>query len=788
MYTKNLSIKPPKIYWTPLATIGLSASLGSYFGGAESVQASPFSTITTALCVGIFALGIKNKTQFPLLVFVVGLFFFTRAQIESTHSGTSPWVYLLDGDIVRINGMVTNSPTIKNRTTGDMKLFDYRQSTTTLQMSGYLRNQEKQKTTINVVCNGRIKLTAGDKISCVGWLRKPIKKYTHPSLFVSGPESIVLVNKGEYKTPVQRNIKTRVLKNIKGDELGLAKSIFFGEREGGWTKQSVLFRKSGMSHVLAMSGMHIAILMFFCTTTLSIIKIKNRQSILISLTVALLLLSIVETRPPVVRAVVMLCTILCIKALRINCGTISVLGISAIVILLVNPRDAGTVGFQLSFIVVASLCVLLPTITWRMAGPVDVNALSRNMATRRLCTVWITGLCAWLASVPQVLYIFGTFTPVGILSNIPSLVALVFSLWSGVAKALVFSLPEYIQTPFLVIFNESLSFMLFVARVFNDVPLGYFGGIYAPWYCGPALIVCVVAWSLKVKNRGRMYFCIVITLCALFCFSGHRSENTIITTIDVGHGTCHVLQNMRYTMVIDAGSRNNFDIGLEKIIPILRLLGVTKINTLVITHSDIDHVAGVIDIAQNIPVSKIIIAPQTIQNQTPPLKKTLQTLAGLGIEIHEASAGWNERSDNIHITMLSPDKHEVHRSSNATSIVLLVETHNRKIVFTGDIDEKKIMLLAHKIPIDTDVLELPHHGQWSRESQALVEKLTPSVVLQSTNKTRHANDKWVIPLNTSRFVTAVDGTISTNICSAGTISVIGDSDPVTMAPCMSHKQ
>ena len=74
-----------------------------------------------------------------------------------------------------------------------------------------------------------------------------------------------------------------------------------------------------------------------------------------------------------------------------------------------------------------------------------------------------------------------------------------------------------------------------------------------------------------------------------------------------------------------------------------------------------------------------------------------------------------------------------------------------------------------------------------REKQALVDLIKPLATPQSTSGARHANDIWLITNKTSRFVTAIDETITTNIYSDGTASITGDKDPVTMPPCLSQK-
>ena len=83
-----------------------------------------------------------------------------------------------------------------------------------------------------------------------------------------------------------------------------------------------------------------------------------------------------------------------------------------------------------------------------------------------------------------------------------------------------------------------------------------------------------------------------------------------------------------------------------------------------------------------------------------------------------------------------------------------------------------------------DVLELPHHGQWNQEPQAPVNNLRPPILIQSTNISRYKKDRWTIPRDTVRFVTAIDGDITTTISEEGVLTVTGSNHPANMAPCV----
>jgi competence protein ComEC len=185
------------------------------------------------------------------------------------------------------------------------------------------------------------------------------------------------------------------------------------------------------------------------------------------------------------------------------------------------------------------------------------------------------------------------------------------------------------------------------------------------------------------------------------------------------------------------------------------------------------------------PVSKIIIAPQTRQHQTKPLSFVLDVATKNNIPIIDAASGWSESLGELTLSILSPRIDDVYRTSNGSSIVLLLEAHGRNIVLTGDIDGTTIGQLVERLPKSVDLIELPHHGQWGRQVQSMINNHRPRFVIQSTNVARFAKDRWKFPEDCDRFVTAIDGTITTTIFTNGDITISGSSQPVSMNECLS---
>ena len=674
------------------------------------------------------------------------------------------------------------------RTRGPMLQFDHRGPATRFYAKASPINtggSHYQQKRISVRIDGGCVLQMGEVIDCIGWFRE--SENTNPQHTLYVPTNKVVENASTAKTSpldvFRRTVRSSLLSGIRNPQYVLANALFFGIRGEGWSEISLQFRRAGMSHILAISGLHVGLLVLMLLQTMHKIGIGRLPTTLCVLAVVGGVLVLIEARSPAIRAAIMLCIIFMVRNGGSRCNTVGLLGVSALVMLVLFPRDAATVGFQLSFIVVTSLCVLLPHIKWRLIGPESVYGSTTTSAWRWIASIWITGLCAWTVSSPITAHVFGTISPSGLLTNVPAIGLLVLSLVAGIARLCVGWLGASVDQAAGEQLLWTLSGFLFIAKKAGELPLSHIQGIPLTWCWSAIFLTWVVWWAIAIRKRWRIWIVLLLILLGTTVGPQTISRKVVITTIEVGHGTCHIVQHGTYTMMIDGGSKQNLDVGTNTLLPAIRELGITIIETIVVTHSDLDHIAGVVDVLNSVHVSSILVAKQAVQHQTRAMGLVLQRALELGIPVIEGSAGWEESLGDLRVMMLSPNNDEPYRSSNAAAIVLMLRAHGRSVLFTGDIDEQKVVEIGKKVQSPIDVIELPHHGQWSSESQELINRLHPPIIIQSTNVSRHAKDKWSIPPQSSRFVTAVDGTLTTTIFPGGTMTTTGSRHPASMATC-----
>ena len=778
-----LKIKPPQIQWSPLASLGAAAALGSYFGSLEKI-APHYAMGATSLSVVMVCvkLCISRKKYAKLFLYTSVFLVFFASSTHEKHS--PPWSLVLRNELCELDCVVVSNPDTSHRTRGVMAEFDYRVPSTWFYAEATpSKNTETKPVRVGVQLQGVHPIQRGDHISCVGWLHESTTKNNQYTFYVLGPptkkQDITNTTLNVFKKWVQQSI----LKNLNSEPKKLANAIFFGVRDQGWETLSYRFRHAGMSHILAISGLHVGLIILIATFVFTKNETRPLLNIATVFLIMLIIVSVVELRAPIIRSIIVVLIVSSAKSIGARCNNSGLLGVAALVYLCCFPNGANTVTFQLTFLVVTALCVLLPQIKWRLLGPIDHNGKLKKLSIRFIASMWITGSCAWCVASPITTHVFGSIAPSGLVSNVPAILALTTTIVFGFGKACgEFLCLSFITKPLNTVFAHSLDGLLSLTVLFGKLPFAFIKNVSVSWTQSLCIIVWISCWAILVRKRFILWITLPFLIIFL-CVEYTPKNTTIITTVNVGHGTCHVIQHEEHTVVIDSGSRNNLDIGSRVVVPKLRSLQVNQIDTIIITHADLDHLAGLIDIFLNYRVQKIVVAPQTLQNPTGPLQKVFYEAKHNKIKIVQGFSGWTEQFGELKVSILSPDKQAKYTGSNASSIVTMIQTGGRNVLFTGDIDEKRINQLAQKNLKNIDVVELPHHGQWSRESQAFINTLLPSAAIQSTNTARHAQVAWLIPDKTVRFVTAVDGDITTKINEYGELCIYGSNDPATMKPC-----
>ena len=262
------------------------------------------------------------------------------------------------------------------------------------------------------------------------------------------------------------------------------------------------------------------------------------------------------------------------------------------------------------------------------------------------------------------------------------------------------------------------------------------------------------------------------------------SANVTIKFIDVGQGEAILIALPEKTMLIDAGPTGS----APKIAQVLQELGRNKIDYLVATHPDEDHIGGMADVISSTQIGTIYAPNKT--NNTATYRKFLTAIQNNNLQITLAEAGTIiDQTDSYKLEILWPKKDANFPDTNDYSIIIKLTVGNKTFLFTGDAPTNAIL---NSNPGHIDVLKLSHHGSRTGTNEQLVRRLSPTYAVLSyalDNSYGHPMQSVLNALHKHSvevWGTGANGTI-TITCDGTTIDISSEKNGTVVAPTSQEK-
>lgn len=587
----------------------------------------------------------------------------------------------------------------------------------------------------------------------------------------------------------------------------LLAALLLGTREPGFSDVYASFRRVGLAHVLAISGMHLVIVVGGGVVLVRLLTPDPRLEWVVTAVLLTLYVALVPARVPISRAAMMIGIWLATQMTGTRLRAIDICAIAGAIILVADPGELFMPGFQLSFGVVATMILLTHRLERMLFVRWSERGLANPFSNRGWSRRWIetstaASLVAWLASTPLAAFHFGMITPLAAPLSVASgplvSVLLILGYVRGVAAHLH-------MTPLLMLIDPLI---ILGAQTWLSVVefIGQFPGVLL--HVRPPHVVWVVAWMAllfvvvgmpvrSLRRRRAMWVGVgLIAIIPLFPPSlrpgnlWRGSPALSVTMFDVGDGSAYLLQSGaggHNAIMIDAGSRGDASVGDRVLVPGMRARGVRRLRTLVVTHADLDHYGGAIAVMREMRPRVLIVTPQIVTQWTAesdgPLAMLHDASKKHGVDIQVRARGDQvDVSRRVQMSWLHPDAASDLGSDNNNSAVIRVDITTdgpaRRLLFTGDIEAPAIRSVLRSTDRDelrADILELPHHGSWSANAIRLVRTVSPRVILQSTGRSRMENDRWMRVVDslegTRRYVTSRDGAVTVVVTRQGAVEV-----------------
>ena len=266
--------------------------------------------------------------------------------------------------------------------------------------------------------------------------------------------------------------------------------------------------------------------------------------------------------------------------------------------------------------------------------------------------------------------------------------------------------------------------------------------------------------------------------------TAQTSTNVTIKFIDVGQGEAILIALPEKTILIDAGPTGS----APKIAQVLQELGRNKIDYLVATHPDEDHIGGMADVISNTQIGTIYAPNKT--NNTATYRKFLAAIQNNNLQITLAEAGTIiDQTDSYKLEILWPKKDANFPDTNDYSIIIKLTVGTKTFLFTGDAPTNAIL---NSNPGHIDVLKVSHHGSRTGTTEQLVRKLSPTYAVVSyalDNSYGHPMQSVLNALHKHSveiWGTGANGTI-TITCDGTTIDISSEKNGTVVAPTSQEK-
>ena len=551
----------------------------------------------------------------------------------------------------------------------------------------------------------------------------------------------------------------------------LLKALTTGERSGMADELRLPFIRSGLAHLLAVSGLHLGfvaffVYLFFRRSLVFIEPLVLRypvQPIAAAATLPFIALFYLFSGGQVStgRAAVMAGLGLVAVVVARRTDLVNLVAFAALLMLLADPLLLFSISFQLSFAAV-TLLVLAAARFPRLSFSPGPPPLSRRFL-HYLLILFLTSLVAAVGTTPLAAYHFQRLTFTGPAANILAVpltgfVVLPLGLASIAGEALWPPLGELIAWPA----EMAAGILLSLARLFA----GFSWSSVAIPRPPPLLVASLLALTAAIlfrpeRKEGKGRRIVVAALAALTIVTALWWGGCLVRPgvrvhfLDVGQGDATlVLLPAGGTILVDTGpSWEHGDAGRTIVAPALRKLGVSRIDTLVLTHLHPDHSGGLLSILEEFPVGEIWAVACEGEECPQSTMDRLRRWEGEGGDLRFPLRGdVREREGGVRIEVLNPAAEPYraggeHQARNDNSLVFLLTWKGFRLLMTGDIGAAPARDVAALIPSGKEggVVKVPHHGGRQEGTPLLVANFRPALAVISVGRNRygHPNDGTV---------------------------------------------
>ncbi len=533
--------------------------------------------------------------------------------------------------------------------------------------------------------------------------------------------------------------------------LSMIKALTIGDGDSLTPQQWEVFRRTGTTHLMVISGSHIGLvagLVYLLVIRLwawSGVLAWSPQKIaaIVALVTAIFYAGLTGFSVPAQRSALMIAIAMIAIIQQRNTKPYNVLAVALCTILIVDPLVVLSAGFWLSFIAVSLIIYVIAGRLGKLGfirGSIKIN--------------WVTSI----GLAPLLLFFFQQVSMIAPLANliaVPIISLIVVPV--ALLATLIMPISSLVAVKLFFIVDISLQGLWWILVKLAALPLSTVSHIQPSWWA-LAFAIPGILLLFAPKGMPSRYLGLIMLFPLMFTAQDKIALGTFkLSLLDVGQGLSAVIQTANHALVYDTGAKfsSTSDSGQSVILPFLRNQAIDKINTLVISHGDNDHIGGVDSLLSSTTTEQLFTSvPQLLGRYSPT----------------QCKAGQSWSWDSVVFTLLSPPADHF-LSENDNSCVLQIQTQQRTILLTGDIESEaeSSLVETYKNKLKADILIAPHHGSQTSSTSTFLKAVKPNLVLIPAgyrNQFGHPHAEVLQrykDLHVNWFNSADDGAIQLNV-------------------------
>ena len=575
-----------------------------------------------------------------------------------------------------------------------------------------------------------------------------------------------------------------LFRKLLGEKNGAtASAMVLGRKKGMDSEVKALYQGAGISHLLAISGLHLSLIGAGLFGLLKKVRLPVALSAGISTWILIVYAQLTGMGISTRRALVMFLLFLAAGLLKRTPDLPTSLAVAALLLLVPKPQRILDAGFQLSFSAVLGIAVMIPVLQdgWEEAAPslrVTDGVAGWNLvraAIARACRLLrkniLAGLGITMTMLPFLLIHFYKWSPWSVLLNLAVIPLMGILLPCLIGLQLVARLTAFVhcleipQHLLCTAIEAIFSCYEQLCRFTTALPGSILHTGYPTWQALAVYTIGLIALAVSGKKL-RPHLRLAAAVCLMGIFLIRLPGELNVTMLDVGQGECVGIETREHHVyLVDAGSTSKKKTGQYQIIPWLKYIGTRSVEGIFITHWDEDHISAVGELLEwskssRVKIRRIFLPDVALKDEV--LETLLQQIEEAEVSVEYLSAGEHMTDGALQISCLHPYAKKVPEDRNDASLVLRLSQGDFQMLLTGDLEKSGEDWLVEQVrpaveqpqpaaqeqalpcapstqpaaqnPLRCTILDAGHHGASNATGEALLDLAQPELVLISCGK------------------------------------------------------